>query len=426
MKLPFELSFEWRIALRYLRAGKRARRNSFISFISLISVLGIALGVAALIIVLSVMNGFQKDVRDRMLSVLAHIEVRANQLDDSQWRDMQQTLVANSSVVATAPFSSAQTVFVNQGEMHGAILRGVDAQAEKSVMTLPLRYAKTGLSQLKSGEFGVILGVDLAHKLGVGLGDRVTVMLPQGGVTPAGMLPRFKILNVTDIFESGHYEYDASLAYLALADVQTLLRQEQPEGLRVRIKDINSAPLVRRDLQRALSSKPYFDSVSVLDWSQQNRNWFAAVQTEKRLMGIILFLIIAVAAFNLVSTLVMTVTEKYADIAILRTMGASRTSVMKIFMVQGALSGSLGTLCGALLGTLVALNLDVIVPVIEAVFRIQFLPKEIYLISTLPSDVQWSDVITITLTSLMLAFVATIYPSYRAARIEPAQALRHE
>ena len=416
MNLPYELSLGW----RYTRAGRATRRNGFISFISGVSMLGIALGVAALIIVLSVMNGFQKEVRDRMLGVLAHVEVFAP--SGAALPDVALTLKevkANPQVVGAAPFIAAQGLLARGEDMKGALVRGVDPALEGEVTDL---FADSPvLNRLVPGQFGIVLGVDLARNLGVIEGDSVTLIAPSGQVTPAGVVPRLKQMTVVGTFNSGHYEYDAGLALLHQDDAARIFRLEGPTGIRLKLKNLHLAREVAQQLVGTLSGDLF-----VRDWTRQNRTWFAAVQLEKRMMFIILTLIVAVAAFNLVSTLVMTVTDKRADIAILRTLGASPRSIMAIFMLQGALSGVMGTLGGLGLGLLVAFNIDVIVPALEHALGASFLPRDVYLISRMPSDPQRADILPIALISLVLAFVATLYPSWRASRVNPAEALRYE
>ncbi len=413
--------FEWMIGLRYTRAGRRSARNSFISFISLISMAGIALGVAALIVVLSVMNGFQKEVRDRMLSVLSHVEIYDGSGSVADWRALAAAAAKHPEVRSAAPFVDGQAMVTRNDVVRGVMVRGVLPEEEPKVSAVASQVVRGRLDALQPGEFNIVLGSELARGFGLRIGDKLTLIAPQGQVTPAGVLPRLKQFNVVGIFEAGHFEFDASLAFIHLDDAERLFRLAGPSGLRLKIADMQRSPEVAADLGAMLGGDLY-----VRDWSMQNRNWFAAVQTEKRMMFIILTLIIAVAAFNLVSTLVMTVTDKQADIAILRTLGASPLSVMKIFIIQGALVGLIGTAIGVSLGVLVALNIDVIVPFIEGLFGVQFLPQDIYLISSLPSDLRWSDVSRIGLMAVVLAFLATLYPSWRAARVRPAEALRYE
>ena len=413
--------FEWTIGLRYTRASRRSARNSFISFISLISMAGIALGVAALIVVLSVMNGFQKEVRDRMLSVLSHVEVFDGSGSLPDWQDTAAQALKHPQVRGAAPFVDGQAMVTRNDTVRGVLVRGILPSEEPKVSAVASQVVQGSLQSLAPGEFNIVVGSALARSLGLHLGDKLTLIAPQGQVTPAGVLPRLKLFNVTGIFEAGHYEFDSSLAFIHLDDGERMFRLAGPSGLRLKLADMQRAPDVAAELSVQLKGDLY-----IRDWSQQNRNWFAAVQTEKRMMFIILTLIIAVAAFNLVSTLVMTVTDKQADIAILRTLGASPSSIMRIFIIQGALVGLIGTAIGISLGVLIALNIDVIVPFIESLFGIQFLPRDIYLISALPSDLRWPDVGRIGGMAVLLAFLATLYPSWSAARVRPAEALRYE
>ncbi|MFC5547288.1 lipoprotein-releasing ABC transporter permease subunit [Massilia aerilata] len=421
MSIIHKLPYEWLVGLRYTRAGKRSSRNSFISFISLISVSGIALGVAALIVVLSVMNGFQKEVTDRMLSVLAHIEVFDARGGMPNWQDAEKEAFRNPAVRGAAPFVETQGLLVRDDVMKPAVIRGILPEQEHKVSDVGRQVRQGSLQNLRPGEFDIVLGYVLARSLGVGVGDKVNMMLAQGQVTPAGWVPRTRSFTVVGIFEAGHYEFDSAMAFVHLQDAERMERLDAPNGLRLRIADMHQAPLVAAELKKSMSG-----DLVMRDWSKLNANWFAAVQTEKRMMFIILTLIIAVAAFNLVSTLVMTVTDKQPDIAILRTLGSSPGSIMKIFMIQGALVGIIGTVAGVCLGVLVALNIDVIVPFIEHLLGVQFLSKDIYLISEIPSDMRWPDVFKIGGVSVLLAFAATLYPSWSASRVKPAEALRYE
>jgi lipoprotein-releasing system permease protein len=418
MQKPYELILGW----RYTRAGRATRRNGFISFISGVSMLGIALGVAALIIVLSVMNGFQKEVRDRMLGVVSHIEIFAP--NGAALPDVARTLRearANPQVIGAAPFIAAQALLARGEDMKGAMVRGIDPAHEHEVTDLAVGLKNNALSRLVPGEFGVVLGGELARALGVRAGDKVTLVAPSGQVTPAGVVPRLKQMTLVGTFDSGHYEYDSALVLMHMDDAARIFRLEGPTGIRLKLQDLHQARTVAGQLARSLSGDLF-----IRDWTRQNRNWFAAVQMEKRMMFIILTLIVAVAAFNLVSTLVMTVTDKRADIAILRTLGASPKSIMAIFVVQGALVGVIGTLAGLALGLGVAFNIDVIVPALERLLGASFLPRDVYLISRMPSDPQSGDIVPIAVISLVLAFVATLYPSWRASRVNPAEALRYE
>lgn len=418
MRLPYELQLGW----RYTRAGRATRRNGFISFISGVSMFGIALGVAALIIVLSVMNGFQKEVTDRMLGVISHIEILSR--DGQALGDIDAIMAEarkNPQVIGVAPFISAQALIARGEDMKGALVRGIQPELEAQVTDLSSDMQQGSLSKLVPGQFGIVLGVELARSLFVREGDQVTLIAPGGQVTPAGVVPRLKQFTVVGTFDSGHYEYDSSLAMIHEEDAARVFRLEGPSGVRLKLRDLHQAREVADELGATLPGQ-----FLIRDWTRANKTWFAAVQVEKRMMFIILTLIVAVAAFNLVSTLVMTVTDKRADIAILRTLGSSPRSIMGIFVVQGAMVGVVGTLAGLLLGLGIAYNIDVIVPALERLFHASFLPKDIYLISKMPSDPQRGDIVPITVISLILAFVATLYPSWRASRVNPAEALRYE
>lgn len=419
--LPYELFVGW----RYTRAK---RKNHFISFISLTSMVGIALGVAALIVVLSVMNGFQKELRTRILGVASHLEITGSNNQLADWRNVVEFTGKTKRVLASAPYISAQGMLSYSQGVQGAIIRGIVPAEEDKVADLG-RHMKAGsLSDLRPGEFGIILGADLAYALGAQIGDKVVLMAPQGQFTPTGVVPRLKQFTLVGLFQIGMYEYDAGLALIHIEDAAKLYRMGQNvSGVRLKLNDLFEAPqmaaLMTDQLNRRLNP---FGNYFVSDWTQQHANFFRAVQMEKRVMFIILTLIVAVAAFNIVSTLVMAVTDKRADIAIMRTFGASPSSIMKIFMIQGAFIGIIGTLLGALFGILIALNIETIVPFIENLFQVQFLAKDVYYISDLPSDLVWSDVITVVSVSFMLSLLATIYPSFKASRVNPAEALRYE
>jgi lipoprotein-releasing system permease protein len=412
-------SFELFVGLRYTRAK---RRNHFISFISVTSMLGIALGVAALIVVLSVMNGFQKELRNRILGVAAHVQIVGLGQPLAAWEKVAKSAIGHPEVTAAAPYVMAQGLLSYRRSVQGSIVRGVLPEREDAVADIGRHMRSGRLTDLRPGEFNVVLGAELAMALGARTVDRVVLIAPQGQVTPAGILPRLRQFTVSGIFEVGMYEYDAGLAFIHLEDAQKLYRMDQGvTGVRLKLTELFAAPRVAQDLASSLG-----DEVYVTDWTRSHANFFRAVQIEKRVMFIILLLIVAVAAFNIVSTLVMAVTDKRADIAILRTLGAAPGDVMKIFIIQGALIGVIGTVAGVALGTLVAVNVDVIVPAIERAFSIQFLAKDVYYISDLPSDLQLRDVVAIALTSFALSLLATIYPSLRAAKTNPAEALRYE
>jgi len=411
---PFELFVGW----RYTRAK---RRNHFISFISFASMAGIALGIAALITVMSVMNGFEKEIRTRILGVASHIQVSGGDTGLKDWEQVADLARRHPEVIGTAPYVVGQGLVSTGPAVRGVYVRGIVPELEATVADIGKHMVAGRMEDLRAGEFGIVLGVGLARALLVNVGDRITVIAPQGQVTPAGIVPRLKQFTVVGIFKVDHNEYDSGLAMARLEDAQILYRLAGPSGVRLKIKDLYRAPQVARELARALNEGAF-----VSDWTQQNANYFRAIQIEKRMMFIILTLIIAVAAFNLVSTLVMVVTDKHPDIAILRTLGASPGEVMRIFIVQGALIGIVGTLAGVALGVLLALNIDVVVPAIERAFGFQILSAEVYYITELPSDIHWRDVWLVAAVSLALAFLATLYPSWRASRVNPAESLRYE
>lgn len=415
MALPYELL----IGLRYTRAK---RRNHFISFISLISMAGIGLGVAALIVVLSVMNGFQKELRTRILGVASHIQISAMNGQLPDWELVAAQAKQHPEVRESAPFVQSQGMFSVDGEVKGALIRGIIPDLEDGVADFRQTIKSGSLDALRSGEFGVVLGADLARSLKVFTGDKVTLIAPQGTVTPAGVVPRVRAFTVVGIFEVGMFEYDSSLALIHLQDAQRLYQMgETVSGVRLKVDDLFMAPRIARELVRYINADAYLH-----DWTKSHANFFRAVQIEKTMMFIILSLIVAVAAFNLVSTLVMAVTDKQADIAILRTLGARPGSIMAVFVVQGALVGCIGLGLGVAGGVALALNIDVVVPAIERLLGTQFLAKDVYYISDLPSDLQWGDVWGVTLIAFVLSLLATIYPSWRASRVNPAEALRYE
>ncbi len=407
------------IGLRYTRAK---RRNHFISFISLTSLLGVALGVWALITVLSVMNGFEKELRSRILGVAAHAV--ATEVGDwlGDWRAAARRLAGVPEVVATAPFILGQGMLAHRRAVSGALVRGVLPDLEARVADIGGKFTAGRLSNLRRGGYGIALGRDLADRLNVGLGSKVTLITPQGQIGPTGMLPRLKRFTVVGIFEIGMYDYDSALAFVHLDDAAKLYRTGgRVSGLRLRLSDVFLAPRLRGRLADLLGEQFY-----VRDWTMDHANFFRALKIEKTAMFIILLLIVAVAAFNIVSTLVMLVTDKQADIAILRTLGLSPAGIMGVFVIQGSLIGTIGVAVGGVLGVLTALNIETIVPAIERLFDYQFLAADVYYISELPSDMRWDDVGLITGVGLMLSLLATLYPAWRAARIQPAEALRYE
>ncbi len=419
MNLPYELL----IGLTYTRAGRRGRRKDrFLSFISGMSIASIALGVAALIIVLSVMNGFQKDVRDRMLSVIPHMEVVSMEGGLKDWKPLAKKATENPNVLAAAPYVDGQGLLSVGNRLQGAVIKGIDPKEEPQVSDVADHLVGGTLETLTPGRYHMVIGRDLARQLGVGIGQKVALMVPQGSVTPAGMVPRIKQFTVTGYLASGHYQYDAGMAFINLEDAAKLFRTGGADGVRLKLKDRQEADRVAMELVYGLRE----EDVYVRPWTTQNATWFAAVQVEKRMMGIILFLIVLVGAFGLVSSLVMTVKEKQADIAILRTVGASRGAILRIFVIQGTIIGVVGVAVGVGLGLLVAYNVGSIVSFIEHLFGVQFLPQQIYFISEMPSDPRMGDVIPIAIFSFLLSLVATLYPSWRAAQTQPAEALRYE
>ena len=415
MNLPLELF----IGLRYTRAK---RRNHFISFISLISMLGIALGVMALIVVLSVMNGFEKELRERILGMVSHVTVSS--LDDSlkDWRSLSNDIRNNDAVIGSAPYVEAEAMLSNLSSVSGVIIRGFDPEFEPQVSEIHEHMTFGKLSDLVAGEYGIVLGTGLANSLNVVPGDRVTMITPQASASPVGLLPRLRRFNVVGLFEIGVYEYDRSSGIIHTEDASRLFRLGGGvTGLRLKLQDMDAAPQVRNQIKRQVG----FD-YWVSDWTLRHSNYFKAVKTEKTVMFIILSLIVAVAAFNIVSTLVMVVADKQADIAILRTIGMSPTSIMWVFMVQGTIIGVVGTLLGLGSGVLIASYIDVIIPALEQFFQTQFLPTGVYPITELPSDMQQSDVIKISVLSFLISVLATLYPALRAAKTKPAEALSYE
>ena len=413
-------AYELFIGLRYTRAK---RRNHFISFISLISLLGITLGMTALITVMSVMNGFQKEVRTRILGVASHVQVSGIDGTLTNWPQVAHETTNHPQVESAAPYVGAQGMVSVGQVVRGVMVRGILPALEDKVADLDRMMVNGKLDALVPGEFGIVVGTELARTLGVSRGDKIVLISPQGQVTPAGILPRLKQFTVTGIFEAGHFEYDSSLVLIHIVDAQKLYRMEddQVSGVRLKLHDLFLAPQVVRELAPLISQDTH-----ITDWTRQHANYFRAIQIEKRMLSLILALIIAVAAFNIVSTLVMAVTDKQPDIAILRTLGASPRSIMKIFIVQGTLIGVFGTLLGVVGGVLLAYNVSDVIALVERLFSVQFLSREVYYISEIPSDPQMADIVTVATVSFLLTLLATIYPSYRASKVNPAAALRYE
>ncbi|MFK7955496.1 MAG: lipoprotein-releasing ABC transporter permease subunit [Lysobacterales bacterium] len=406
------------IGLRYTRAK---RRNSFISFISLISMLGIALGVTVLITVISVMNGFEKELRERILGMLSHATITSVEGNMNQWPQAMADAAEHPSVLGAAPFIERETL-IKGFRISGALVRGIDPEKEGSVSDVANNVVAGSLDGLRDGEFGILLGVHLAAALGVEVGEQLTVFAPQIRATPAGVMPQVKRFRVVGLFEVGMHEFDRGTALIHLKDAARLFRVSSgASGIRLKVEDMFRAWEVARDLQSQLSGVYY-----VRDWTQQHANLFRAVQMEKTVMFVILSLIIAVAAFNIISTLVMVVTDKQADIAILRTLGASPGVIMGIFVVLGSFIGVFGTMLGLIGGVALASNVETIVPALEELFRVQFMSSDIYYISDLPSDMQMRDVVRIGALSLLLTVTSTLYPAWRASRTQPAEALRYE
>lgn len=407
------------IAWRYVctRGG-----NHFISFISVSSMLGVGLGVAALIVVLSVMNGFEKELRERILGMVAHgtlTSLHRQGLPD--WPRLVQQVTAHERVTGAAPFYAGEGMVSTGGAVRGAVVRGIVPRYERQVSQLAEYMQRGRLDALRSGAFHVLIGTELADALDVGPGDMLTLMVAEISVTPIGMVPRFKRFTVAGIFEVGMNEYDSALAVIHLDDACLLFRCLAPDSLRIQTDSLLHAPKILREVQDDLSGQYYLG-----DWTRHHQNFFRALKMEKTVMFIILMLIVSVAAFNIISTLVMVVADKRGDIAVLRTMGASPGVILGIFVLQGAMIGIIGVVMGSVAGVLLALNVETLVAKIESFFDTDFLPSDVYYISTLPADLHWQDVAAITITALILCLVATLYPALRAARVHPARALRHE
>ena len=424
-KLPYELWIGARYAGLTRARARGGRRDGFVSFVAATSMVGIALGVAALIVVLSVMNGFQKEVRDRMLSVLPHIEIYVPGAEPlkvlDEWTVLAKQARQSTQVTGAAPFVAAQAMLMRGQDLRGVQVRGIDPLAEKEVSDAGSQMVRGKMTDLKPGSFGIVLGQELADILQVRIGQTVMMLAPAANISPAGFTPRMRQFTLVGTFRSGHYEYDSSLAFVDATDAAKMFRDGGMAGVRLRVNDMHRAPEIAQSLISLLPG-----NVAIADWSRNNRTWFAAVQTEKRMMFLILTLIVAVAAFNLLSSLVMAVKDKQSDIAILRSFGATPGEIARIFLVQGALIGVIGTLLGVVGGAAIAFNVDVLVPAIERMIGAQFLPREVYFINALPSDPQLSDITTIGVTSLLMSLLATLYPSWRASRLQPAEVLRHD
>ncbi len=407
------------IGLRYTRAK---RRNHFISFISATSMIGVVLGVWALISVMSVMNGFHQELRDRILFVVSHVTVSSYQGGLENWQDVANEISRNEEVMVQSPFILGQSMLTRGRQVTGALIRGILPEGEQQVSEVMNHIVEGDPMALRPGEFGIILGKTLARKLGVELGQKVTVVAPKGRVTPAGLLPRLKRFTVVGLFQIDMHQYDSGIALIHIDDAARLLDMEgQVSGLRLKLEDVDRAPWVGQQINLQLENRYY-----VRDWTQEHANFFRALQIEKRVVFIVLTLIIAVAAFNIVSTLVMIVTDKQPDVAILRTLGMSPASVMKVFMVQGTVIGVIGTFLGAIFGVLTALNVQTIIPALERLFNTELFPVNIYVITDFPAELRWPDVTWVVIISLTLSFLATLYPAWRASRVQPAEALRYD
>jgi lipoprotein-releasing system permease protein len=407
------------IGMRYTRAKQRTQ---FISFITLTSILGIALGVTALIVVLSVMNGFEAELRERILGMTSHTTITGRNGQLQEWQQLEQKIIGMPHVEGSAPFVRGQVMVNADRRVSGTLLRGVDPEYEPKVSEVANKMKAGKLSDLVAGKFGIVLGAELANYLGVMVGDKVTVISPQINSTPAGILPRLKRFTVVGLFQVGMYEYDRNMAIVHIDDAAKLFRLgDAVSGLRLKLDDLFDAPKITRSLANKL-----YNQYSVSDWTKAHSNFFKAIKTEKRVMFIILLLIVAVAAFNIVSTLVMVVTDKRGDIAILKTQGLSNLSVMGIFIVLGGIIGIVGTVLGTLGGVVLALNIETIIPAIESLFEVQFMAADVYYISDVPSKLVWVDVYFIAGIAFVLSLLATLYPAWQASRVNPAEVLRYE
>jgi lipoprotein-releasing system permease protein len=407
------------IGLRYTRAK---RRSGFVSFIAMISMMGIALGVAALIVVLSVMNGFGEELRQRTLSMTAHATVTGHDGYLADWEQVRNDITQHKHVVDSAPYTQNEGMLTNGSRVSGAIIRGLIPGEEPKVSDIDKKMISGSIDDLKPGSYGIILGRELANVLGVYEGEKITLITPQASITPVGVLPRLRRFTVVGVFEAGMHQFDRSMALMHVQDAQKLFGlNNKVNGLRLKLDDMFNARLITYELDQ-LVGEDYW----VRDWTRMHTNLFKALKTEKVVMFIILFLIVAVAAFNIISTLVMTVNDKQSDIAILRTIGMTPGSLMTIFIIQGAVIGLIGTILGVAIGVPVALNVNEIVSFIEGLFNTKFLPADVYYISELSSDLRIADVLTYSVSAFSLSILATIYPAWRAAKVQPADALRYE
>lgn len=407
------------IGLRYTRAK---RKSHFVSFIAFISIAGVSLGVFALIVVLSVMNGFGNELRNRTLSMTSHATVTGLDGYLSDWRKTSELAIKQPKVEAAAPYISKEVMLSNGRRVSGSLVRGIMPELEKNVSLIESKMVSGTLSDLKPGEYGIVLGRELANSLGVYEGDRITVITPQATITAVGVTPRFRRFKVVGVFEVGMNQFDSAMSYMHIVDAGKLFRlKDKVTGVRLRLTDLYEAPAIARDLDRVFGEEFW-----VRDWTRQHRNFFKALKTEKTVMFIILLMVVAVAALNIVSTLMMTVTDKESDIAILRALGMTPGSIMTIFLIQGAVIGLLGTLIGVGLGVPVALNVFEIVSWLEQIFSTDFLPADVYYISDIVADVRADEIFTYAISAFTITMLATIYPAWKASRTLPAEALRHE
>lgn len=407
------------LGFRYTRAK---RRNQFISFITLSSFTGIAIGVWALITVLSVMNGFQAEIRERILGMASHATISGANGKIQDWHSVSKIVDQQAHVEGTAPYILKESMLTNNSNVHGALVRGIEPEEEKKVSEVSKNMYRGSYDALNDTKYGIILGRYLARSIGAVVGSKITMVTPSANVTPAGIMPRLKRFKVVGIFEMGHNQYDANMALIHIRDAQILFKMKGlVTGIRLKLDDLYNAPRISREIEAKIDGYH-----RVTDWTQHHANLFRAINIEKTMMLIILSLIIAVAAFNIVSTLVIVVNDKQADIAILRTLGASPGMIMRVFISQGMVIGLVGTLLGIVAGILTAQNIETIVPALESFLGIKFLAPDIYLISDLPSEMKWSDVFITGTISFSLTVLATIYPAWRASRVQPAEALRYE
>ena len=408
------------IGLRYTRAK---RKTHFVSFIAFISIAGVSLGVFALIVVLSVMNGFGNELRERTLSMTSHATITGFDGTMSNWEQNAETAKQNPSVISAAPYIRKEVMMSNGRRVSGSLVRGIEPEAEKTVSTVADKMVSGELTDLRPGEYGIVIGRELAGSLGVYEGDRITVITPQASVTAVGIMPRLRRFKVVGVFEVGMHQFDSAMAYMHITDAARLFQLDEGKvnGIRLKLNDLFEAQSVTRELDKTFGEEYW-----IRDWTRQHRNFFRALKTEKTVMFIILLMVIAVAALNIVSTLMMTVTDKEADIAILRALGMTPGSIMTIFIIQGTVIGMFGTLIGIAAGVPVALNVFEIVSWMEQLFNTDFLPSDVYYISDITADVEPKEVMIYAVSAFVITILATIYPAWRASRTMPAEALRYE